>query len=135
MRAAAIVCALALAACSYDYSDIPRADAGPPGADGGPGRLCDPIARPTGCVSGAFCSVWTDAPEGTRITCATTGGAGIPGDDCIGTGICRPDLICRGAPGRCETWCTDATECPMLRTCRRDIVLFTTPSGTAHPCE
>lgn len=137
MSRALLVSLFALScACTYEFGNVARIDGGIPSTSDS-GRLCDPIAR-EGCVGGAWCSAYALTGGDARITCSTTGGTSLPGDDCAGTGICRPDLICRGSTpgtGVCETWCTESTDCPAGGTCNRAITLFVHGERSAHPCE
>jgi hypothetical protein len=131
---AAVALAALLAACTYDYSRIPRADAAAsPDARGA--FVCDPFTF-GGCTTGLTCASFVDPPGTPAIRCAIPGSVG-PFGPCSGTGECVEGLVCLGTAGgsaTCQTFCTESTDCSDGRTCDRSRTLFADGARRAHPC-
>lgn len=118
MRASIVVlCALALAACSYDLSGFGDAGGTEPSDAAGP---CSPLA-PTSCGAMRRCSaeIWSGTLEARCTTPGTSTAA------CTGASVCATGYVCVGAvrgSGTCVPFCsTESTSCA-AGTCSTEVL-------------
>lgn len=153
-RSLAIVLALSMSACSYDWGSVPRfgsgADGGmdggsTPGTDAGttprPDGGCLPLDPETTCPVGAECFGEVE-PDGdlVELQCRSSGGSSYSGRICEDASFCNPGLLCWQDPtgefhGHCYALCLSISDCPFGTHCDATGTLRASYFGrTAYPC-